>query len=665
MKVSSVPLCLLVAVLTNFWTAQSARAESLLAAEYYTWGIDSNDLSIPEGSIITEAVLKVHDVTRAGNSQNGLLHIHLLDNIPSGFVANDNQTPADIFAGRGPLLTPVYRGTPQVTEDLVYTFGQIDDPSSSIWEIFQSPFVFQLVDSTVTYSSTLLNLIDYAGAGTSFGIGIDPNGMDDYTFDGISLEIAIAAYEGAAETSVLTFEYGSTNDPPVLAQIADKSVAESNLLSFGIAATDPDGDAITYSALNLPGGAQFGAQSFTWTPDYTQAGTYQVTFIADDGKLQDSRIVSITVDNTNREPVLAVIGSKSVQENSVLTFTVNATDLDGEPLTYLAQNLPEGADFTNRTFTWIPTYSQAGNYTVTFVAGDGDLEDTETVVITVENLNRPPVFVYITDKSVAENSELAFTVIAFDPDGDPVICLAHNLPAGADFTDRTFTWTPAYSQAGTYQVTFTANDGQSADLETVAITVTNLNRGPVLQTIADKSVAENDQLLFSIAATDPDGDTLTYAAENLPDGAVFSGQTFTWTPGNDQAGIYQVTFTASDQDVQDSMAVTITVTDSNRSPVIEPVGDKSVNERKMLTFTLGATDPDGDTIAYSAADMPNGAALDGDTFTWRPRYGQFGTYQVTFIASDGNLQDSEQITITVNQVKLAGWYDKWLKHLGK
>ena len=144
---------------------------------------------------------------------------------------------------------------------------------------------------------------------------------------------------------------------------------------------------------------------------------------------------------------------------------------------------------------------------------------------------------------------------------------------------------------------------------------------------------------------------------------MFTGQTFTWTPDYDQAGTYQVTFAASDGADQDSQTITITVTNSNAAPVLEAIGDKTLNERDTLTFSVSAADLDGDAITYSVQDLPVGATFNGDTFSWRPWYGAHGTHVVTFVASDGQLEDLETVTITVNPVKLASWYEKWLKHV--
>ena len=62
--------------------------------------------------------------------------------------------------------------------------------------------------------------------------------------------------------------------------------------------------------------------------------------------------------------MLDPIGSKSVAEGATLTFTVTATDPNGDALTCSASNLPAGASFNpaTQTFTWTPAYGQAGNF---------------------------------------------------------------------------------------------------------------------------------------------------------------------------------------------------------------------------------------------------------------------------------------------------------------
>ncbi len=103
--------------------------------------------------------------------------------------------------------------------------------------------------------------------------------------------------------------------------------------------------------------------------------------------------VPVSVTNgtvsVNRPPVLASIGGKTVNEGKLLTFTVSATEPDGDPLTYSASGMPSGATFnpTTKIFTWTPSYRQAGSYsTVSFNVSDSHANDAETITITVNNV---------------------------------------------------------------------------------------------------------------------------------------------------------------------------------------------------------------------------------------------------------------------------------------
>ena len=367
------------------------------------------------------------------------------------------------------------------------------------------------------------------------------------------------------------------NRPPLLASIGDKSVDENATLTFTINATDPNGEPITYSAQNLPSGATLDSQTgdFVWTPSYVQAGSYLVTFRANNGNSNDSETITITVypqnmNPNNPSPVLQAIGNKSVDENVSLVFIINATDPNGEPITYSAQSLPSGATLDSQTgdFAWTPSYTQAGSYSVTFRASDGNSQVSETIIITVNNINRAPVLGTISDWSVDENTLLSFSVNATDPDGEALTYSVSGLPNGAVFASQTFTWIPAYDQAGTFALTFTADDGQAQDSQAITITVNNVNRAPVFTAINNKSVWSDDPLTFTIDATDPDGDAVTYSANAVPRGATFITETFDWTPTQAQIGSYNVTFYASDGQLQDSETITITVKNINKVPIL-------------------------------------------------------------------------------------------------
>jgi uncharacterized protein (UPF0179 family) len=562
-------------------------------------------------------------------------------------------------ANRPPVLAAI--GPKSVNENVLLTFGtSASDPDGT------TPAMTAVgTPSGATYTN------NGNGTGTfTWTPTFSQSGVYNVTF--------IASDGSLADTEIVAITVNNVNRAPVLAAIGPKSVNENVLLTFGTSASDPDGTIPAMTAVNTPTGATYtnngnGTGTFTWTPTFSQSGVYNVTFIASDGSLADTEIVAITVNNVNRAPVLAAIGPKSVNENVLLTFGTSASDPDGTTPAMTAVGTPSGATYTNNgngtgTFTWTPTFSQSGVYNVTFIASDGSLADTEIVAITVNNVNRAPVLAAIGPKSVNEGVLLTFGTSASDPDGTTPAMTAVGTPTGATYTNNgngtgTFTWTPTFAQSGAYNVTFIASDGALADTEIVAITVNNVNRAPVLAAIGPKSVNEGVLLTFGTSASDPDGTTPAMTAVGTPTGATYTNNgngtgTFTWTPTFSQSGAYNVTFIASDGALADTEIVAITVNNVNQAPVLAAIGPKSVNEGVLLSFGTSATDPDGTIPAMTAVNSPVGATYTNNgngtgTFTWTPTFAQSGVYNVTFIASDGSLADTEIVAITVNNVNQA------------
>jgi hypothetical protein len=87
--------------------------------------------------------------------------------------------------------------------------------------------------------------------------------------------------------------------------------------------------------------------------------------------------------------------------------------------------------------------------------------------------------------------------------------------------------------------------------------------------------------------------TVRYAASNLPAGATFDPVTalFSWTPGFDAAGTYQVTFTAIDDGngtgAEESATITvpITILNANRTPTIDEIGLVTIAAGETRTIT--------------------------------------------------------------------------------
>lgn len=254
------------------------------------------------------------------------------------------------------------------------------------------------------------------------------------------------------------------------------------------------------------------------------------------------------VSTVNNPPVFTPIEDKSINEGDTLTFTINATDPENNPITYSAQNLPQGATFNSatKTFSWTPNFNQQGNYTITFTANDGVNTATLNVNITVVNVNRPPTLNLNTTSpvNIKEGQNYSLQLSATDPDSGAVLLFtASNLPSGADLTaDGKFTWKPNYNQSGSYVITFTVLDEFNyTDSKQLIINVEDANQPPVFtKTIPDGQIVKVHnvpvEFSFQYEAVDPEGDPITFAGVELPNNAGISANgLFTWTPTPDQA----------------------------------------------------------------------------------------------------------------------------------
>ncbi|MBI2143801.1 S8 family serine peptidase [Candidatus Woesearchaeota archaeon] len=275
--------------------------------------------------------------------------------------------------------------------------------------------------------------------------------------------------------------------------------------------------------------------------------------------------------------------------------------------------------------------------------------------------NTAPVLQSIGNKSVNEGQQLLFTAYAFDIDGNPLVFNATNLPAGAWYsnTSNIFDWTPDFEQAGIYTVTFKVSDGFAFDYETINITVANVNRAPVFETVGNKTVMEDATLSFTVSAADPDGDSLAQLFANMPErlaNAQFSSSTkeFKWAPTFEDSGTYAIGFTASDGQLSANEFVNVTVVNVNRPPRFENLTNQSVYESSALAFFANASDADGDVLQLVAHVPRQLAEAEFDAarseFSWTPGFEHAGLYAVRFTADDSQDTAIADINLTVVNV---------------
>jgi hypothetical protein len=291
--------------------------------------------------------------------------------------------------------------------------------------------------------------------------------------------------------------------------------------------------------------------------------------------------------------VIKALVKSTIAENTPFNVTVEATDPDQEDagkLQFSCNNLPAGAtlDASGGAFSWIPDFTQAGEYIVNLkVTDSGNLSAETALALAVTNVNRKPVIQPVETNDINENETVKISITAADEDKDDRLKFSlEAAPRGAAINESSgeLSWTPDYTQAGEYAFKVKVNDGTTDDVAIVTINVNNVNRKPEISGTGPVTATVGETIDLNFKGSDPDNDKLNYQAAGLPAGANFdvtSGK-FSWKPGDDQAGSYKVTVTVSDG--TDSAETTTSITVNPPAvPQPEPVPPESAQPEQPST----------------------------------------------------------------------------------
>ncbi|MBU1694716.1 MAG: DNRLRE domain-containing protein [Verrucomicrobia bacterium] len=129
-------------------------------------------------------------------------------------------------------------------------------------------------------------------------------------------------------------------------------------------------------------------------------------------------------------------------------------------------------------------------------------------------------------------------------------------------------------------------------------------------------------------------------------------------------GTNEVTLTVTDDDAladTDTVQIVVRPAPTNEPPVLSPIGDRTAWVEHELRFTVSATDPDDDSLDYTASNLPPGAVFAAQQFVWTPATGQTGLFAgVLFHVSDGRGgEDAESVGITVREPSGRAVVDEW------
>lgn len=234
----------------------------------------------------------------------------------------------------------------------------------------------------------------------------DVHGTDSFTYK-------VNDGELDSNISTVSVTINPVNDAPIANDVTASTTSRTENMrqsvDITLSVTDADGDDLTISIVSdvSNGTTSLSGSTVTYTPTANYDGTDTFTYKANDGTV-DSNIATgtITITDTNQAPIANDM-SLSLDRESSIDFTLDASDQDGDSLSKTIVSQPDNGTLVpgaGLNYTYTPDSGYFGTDSFTYKVNDGTSDsDVKTVSFdidqVVKNLRNNSSFYVTVEKS--------------------------------------------------------------------------------------------------------------------------------------------------------------------------------------------------------------------------------------------------------------------------
>jgi RHS repeat-associated protein len=572
-----------------------------------TWQVTNPGLTITSVPPESAGAGVLYEYDAVANDQGGFPVIWSLDTAPAGMSVNAGTGTVRWNPNLGQL------GSANVVLRATDTEGGFSTQSFTIAvlsgntppNILSSPPTQASVGSLYTYA---VKAEDPDGDSLTYSLVSAPAGMVIDTATGL-VQWAPTADQIGSQPVIIDVDDGqgggvvqgysivvsstAGNQPPVINSTPVFVTTVSQLYSYQAAATDPQGESLTFSLISAPVGMTIDSTSglVQWTPGTTQLGSNPVLLAVTDtaGEIATQNF-TITVRGVNHPPMIQSTPIVTATAGAAYEYDVMAVDPDNDPLTYTLVTAPTGMTIDSLgRITWSPQIADIGSQPVDVSVSDGrggTVSQQYTLTVSADTeppqviltLGANPVTLGTSDlAAVTATDNVGVTLLTLTLDGTPVPIDSMGRATLPDATAGTFTLVATASDAA-------GNVG--TDSQTLTVIDPHVTNAPVvdLTTPADGDMVTAPT---QVIGTVQDPNLVSYTLSVAPMGSDTFTTFFTGTSEvtNGVLGTFDPTMLQND-----SYDLRLTATNTGG---LTSVVDQTVNvadNLKLGNFTLSFTD---------------------------------------------------------------------------